>query len=141
MVKAANLKATGATASEEREEYYKRKGKLPASKHLCYCPVEGCSSASLRKLSNHLAQFHKLPPKECSKYLGLKRKFATPGDIERRARKVTVLRKSPKIETYFKSITCPEPYTKAGYRLAPLRSMILHQEGRFKRLALPVRVN
>lgn len=62
-------------------------------RRLCYCPIEGCTSRPLAKLSNHLAQVHKLNPQERGKYLGFKRKFASPNDIEKKTKK-TVLRRS-----------------------------------------------
>ena len=52
--------AAGVIASEEEgKQEEKWKGKSPAAlRRFYYCPVEGCTSRPLRKLSNHMAQVH-----------------------------------------------------------------------------------
>lgn len=63
-----------------------------ARRRLCYCPIEGCTSRPLAKLSNHLSQVHHLTPKERAKYLGLKRKFASEKDIVNKVKRTTLRR-------------------------------------------------
>ena len=61
-------------------------------RRLCYCPIEGCTSKPLVKLSNHLSQVHHLNAKQRSKYLGLKRRFATANEIANKSKKTTLRR-------------------------------------------------
>ena len=78
----------------------------PPKRRLCYCPVEGCSSKPLTKLSNHLAQVHHLNPQQRAKYLWRKRVFASSKDVVGRVKR-TVLRKSqrtlPTLNQYFRT--------------------------------------
>lgn len=102
------------TALHDDETKREAKGKAPAaSRCLCYCPIEGCTTKPQRKLSNHLAQVHKLNVKERVTYLGQKRKFAPPSDIQA-MRQRSVPRKSQRLlDTFFKSTSPgPEPETE-----------------------------
>ena len=84
-----------ATASDEEEEVAVAVPRGHRShRWLCYCPIEGCASRPLVKLSNHLSQVHHLSPKERTKYLGMKRKFATTKDIVDRKKRTMTLRRS-----------------------------------------------
>ena len=105
---------TGVPASDEEEKQDEKcKGKSPAaSRRYCYCPVEGCTSRPLRKLSNHLAQVHKMAPKERSKYLGLKRKLASPQEVAMRKRATLNPRRSQRTLTSFFQAPGPEPDTE-----------------------------
>ena len=69
-------------------------------RRLCYCPIEGCTSRPLAKLSNHLAQVHHLSPQERAKYLGVKRKFASQRDVEDRVPRTTPRRSQRKLTAF-----------------------------------------
>ena len=74
-------------------------GRRP-KRRLCYCPIEGCTSRPLAKLSNHLAQVHHLNPQERAKYLGVKRKFASQRDVEDRVPRTTLRRSQRKLTAF-----------------------------------------
>ena len=94
--------AAGVIASDVEENQKKWKGKSPAAlRCFCYCPLEGCTGRPLRKLSNHLTQVHKMTPKERSKYLGLKNKFASPQEIAMRKKATLNPRRSQRSLTSF----------------------------------------
>ena len=60
---------------------------------LCYCPIEGCNSKLLTKLSNHLSQVHHLNPQQRAKYLKEKRIFASGKEGANRVKKTVNLRR------------------------------------------------
>ena len=90
--------------SEESEYAYSGTAKCPRRRR-CYCPVEGCTSKPLAKLSNHLAQVHHLNPKQRAKYLRSKRTFASKKEIADVVKK-TVLRKSQRTLTSMMKSYC-----------------------------------
>ena len=55
-------------------------------RRLCYCPIEGCNSKPLTKLSNHLSQVHHLNPQQ--------RIFASGKEGANRVKKTVNLRRS-----------------------------------------------
>ena len=83
--------------SEETDCAFSATARLPR-RRLCYCPVEGCTSKPLAKLSNHLAQVHHLNPQQRAEYLRAKRIFASKKDIANVVKK-TVIRKSQRTLT------------------------------------------
>ena len=83
--------------SEETDCAFSATARRPR-RRLCYCPVEGCTSKPLAKLSNHLAQVHHLNPQQRAKYLRAKRIFASKKDIADVVKK-TVIRKSQRTLT------------------------------------------
>ena len=63
-----------------------------ANRRLCYCPIEGCTSRPLSRLSNHLSQVHHLSRQERAKYLHSNRRFATTREVKAKVKKIVLCR-------------------------------------------------
>ena len=98
-------------ADEGFEVAMSRSARHFARRRLCYCPVEGCTSKPLVKLSNHLSQVHNMSPKERAKYLGLKRKFASSKDVADKVKKTTLRRSQRTLPSMVASYRAPSEWS------------------------------
>ena len=84
---------------EEPVKVLRKKGRV--KRRHCYCPIEGCTSRPLEKLSNHLAQVHNITGKERKRYLGANRKLATVREVDNRVKKCVPRRSQRTLTSFF----------------------------------------
>ena len=73
------------TSSDEEEIAAKPK-KKPPKRRLVYCPIPECASAPLKKVSQHLRQYHQLVDADVQRLLRNKR-YATQNEIKQKKKK------------------------------------------------------
>ena len=88
---------SGATSSDDDTQDVKKK--VPKCRYV-YCPVETCTAPPLKKVSQHLRQYHYLPDAEVKCLLKAKR-YATRDEIREKKRKVPTEKQSSDIRKMF----------------------------------------
>jgi len=89
-----------ATSSDDDTQDVKKEVKKVPKRRYVYCPVETCTAPPLKKVSQHLRQYHNLPNAEVKRLLKAKR-YATRDEIREKKRKVPTEKKSSDIKKMF----------------------------------------
>lgn len=100
MVKGRVVAAVEETSDKEREREEKPRQQAPKKRPNCrsvYCPVPECTASPLKKVSEHLRQFHKLGDTDIPRLLKNKR-YATREEIHGRKRKKLIEKISGNIQ-------------------------------------------
>ena len=100
LVKGRVVAAVEETSDEEREGEEKPRQQAPKkrpNRRSVYCPVPECTAPPLKKVSQHLRQFHKLGDTDVRRLLKNKR-YTTREEIHERKRKKPIEKKSGNIQ-------------------------------------------